>query len=49
MTDYLQAVFAMLGPGEDSAAFSPGPVWLEFPTAGPGQPTREAHGPDREM
>ncbi len=29
--------------GWDSAAFYPGPVRLEFPPAGPGQPTRVRH------
>ncbi|MFJ4705811.1 hypothetical protein ACIP6I_13270 [Streptomyces anulatus] len=35
--------------GWDSAASYPGPVRLEYPPAGPGQPTHEAHGPDRGM
>ena len=35
--------------GWDSTAFYPGPVWLEYPPAGPGQPAREAYGPDRGM
>ncbi|GHF36219.1 hypothetical protein GCM10018783_00620 [Streptomyces griseosporeus] len=35
--------------GWDSKAFYPGPVCLEYPPAGPDQPTRQAYGPDRSM
>ncbi|MFF2130724.1 hypothetical protein ACFVW1_36240 [Streptomyces olivochromogenes] len=35
--------------GWDSAAVYPGPVWLEYPPAGPGQHTREAYGPECGM
>ncbi|MEV8006224.1 SMI1/KNR4 family protein [Streptomyces parvus] len=35
--------------GWDSAAFYPGPVWLEYLPTEPGERTREAYGPERGM
>ncbi|MEU6614615.1 SMI1/KNR4 family protein [Streptomyces sp. JL1001] len=35
--------------GWDSAAFYPGPVWLEYLPTEPGERTREAYGPDRGL